>query len=80
MLWPSLKCDNMAREREIMRSICIRLSTAAIIAAAMMSISSAHPTGGYAIARAVPSTVDHAWCWIRRWCAPSRCHRRLWCT
>jgi len=43
--------------------------------------ASAGPANAPAIRQAVGagSPAIEAWCRIRRWCGPVKCHRRLWC-
>jgi len=43
--------------------------------------ASAGPANAPAIRQAVGavSPATEAWCRIRRWCGPVKCHRRLWC-
>ncbi|HEX9320510.1 MAG TPA: hypothetical protein VF913_00115 [Xanthobacteraceae bacterium] len=45
------------------------------------SLASPGPANAVAISRAVgaDSPVMEAGCWFRRWCGPTKCHRRLVC-
>ena len=59
------------------------LAVAAVLAFGWIgsSLASPGPANAVAISRAAAtdSAMVEARCWFRRWCGPSKCHRRLWC-
>jgi hypothetical protein len=65
-----------------MRMTLVKLLAAALIAITASALATAQPINAPALGQAVVAITPtvKAWCWIRRWCTPYRCHRRLWCT
>jgi len=67
-----------------MRMRKFMLAAAAVLAfgGISLAVASPSPATAVAIARAAwqTSPAAQARCYIRRWCGPTKCHRRLWCT